>query len=116
MTEGQETFGADLRDLVADSKMNLLTNFEGTFKALCELEFKGREGRFVSELKQELQEALKDVQECPEEDDEYAVYDFYGALGVHRYMVTNKGEVKFSAFHAEGNAVAKAKVLGFKTY
>ncbi|MFH1315017.1 MAG: hypothetical protein ABIH67_01330 [Candidatus Uhrbacteria bacterium] len=116
MTEGQERVGADVRELSTGSKMNLLTNFEGVFKTICELEFEGREGRFTQSLRMDLQEALEDVQECSEEDNEYIIYDFYGALGVHRYGVTNKGEVKFSAFHGGDNAIVKAGELGLRTY
>jgi len=129
MVDGKEAHVGDLRDVAKDTKMNLLTNFEGTILAIAQMEGKGdkvSEDGWRRVAENEIKEALEALQEA-KEDIEGGFLDkdeasttgvglIHGAGDVHKYGVSAGGEVRFSAHHADEEAIAKAKKIGFETY
>lgn len=101
---------------------NLLTDFDGTVLAMCEVEsnpFAFLEQSFLEFNRYNALAAKKwlDGLDIWAIEDPYCNTTIYGLGGWNRWFVYGTGEVKFSRRHAESEAsVRKAEELGFEIF
>jgi hypothetical protein len=130
MERGEMSQAHQIESKEAPAGRNLLTDYEGTFAAMAEVE--GSE--YWKNLNSKDEEystigAVKYLESLrqkgtrfggPSEDELPIVCEVYGDGGLTRWGVRIDGEVLFSEFHAKGpgleEKLEKAKRLGFKLY